>query len=116
MASWPGKNNPQLVHIHIPKCGGKTFREVCVNQFKDMFFGEIERDTCIVLDCFKLDYLDSSGLATLVNIYKNLSVREARMVLCGLTEGILRVIEFTKLDNVFDIAETLENALAKVKS
>ena len=31
----PGKNNPQLVHIHIPKCGGKTFREVCVNQFED---------------------------------------------------------------------------------
>lgn len=88
----------------------------CVNQFKDMFFGEIEADERVVLDCFKLDYLDSSGLATLVNIYKNMNVRSTTLVMCGLSDGILRVIELTKLDSVFEIAETLSDAIAKVKS
>ena len=88
----------------------------CVSQFKEMFFKEIEGNKQIVLDCFKLDYLDSSGLATLVNIYKNLNVRNARMVMCGLSEGILRVIELTKLDKVFEISETFPDAVTKVKS
>ena len=87
-----------------------------VGQFKDLFSKEIEENKQIILDCSKLNYLDSSGLATLVNIYKNLAVRNARMVMCGLSEGILRVIELTKLDEVFEISETLPDALAKVKS
>jgi anti-sigma B factor antagonist len=88
----------------------------CVNQFKDMFFDEVEADNQVILDCFKLDYLDSSGLAVLVNMYKNLNVRNVKLVMCGLPEGILRVIELTKLDRVFEISETLPDALAKVKS
>jgi anti-sigma B factor antagonist len=88
----------------------------CVSQFKDLFFNEIEGNKRIVLDFSKLDYLDSSGLATLVNIYKNLNVRNARMVMFGLSEGILRVVELTKLDEVFEISGTLPDALAKVKS
>ncbi len=88
----------------------------CVSQFKDLFFNEIEGNERIVLDFSKLDYLDSSGLAALVNVYKNLNVRNARMVMCGLSEGILRVIELTKLDKVFEISETFLDAMAKVKS
>jgi anti-sigma B factor antagonist len=87
-----------------------------VGEFREKFLEESNHEDRIVLDCSALDYMDSSGLATLVNIFKNLSAREIPLVICGFSEGILRVIEFTNLDKVFKLAGSLEEALAAAKS
>lgn len=81
------------------------------NRFREDFLDKAAEETRIVLDCEGLSYLDSSGLAILVNIQKGLSDRDARMVICGLSDGVLRVIRFTKLDRVFSLAENCEEAL-----
>ncbi|MCA9415265.1 MAG: STAS domain-containing protein [Candidatus Omnitrophica bacterium] len=88
----------------------------CVADFRESFLSEIENDSKVVLDCSNLQYLDSSGLATLLNIHKNLAARDAKMILCGLSEGILRVITFTKLDKVLQLTDTLEDATQTLKA
>ncbi|MBV6482016.1 MAG: putative anti-sigma factor antagonist [bacterium] len=87
-----------------------------VVRFRDEFLVETADENVILLDCSKLEYLDSSGLAALVNIYKNLTARGGKLAICGFSESILRVLKFTKLDRVFTIAEDFEEAKAKLLS
>lgn len=88
----------------------------CVNEFRERFLEETEHDAKVILDCSGLEYLDSSGLATLISVFKALSARDTRLVLCGLSEGIFRVIQFTKLDNVLTVTDTCEQAFEKLRS
>ena len=88
----------------------------CVGEFREKIASEVEKDSKVLFDCRDLSYLDSSGLATFLNLHKSLAAREASMVLCGLPEGILRVIRFTKLDKVLHIKETLEEAIQEVST
>lgn len=84
------------------------------SRFREEFLDKASEETRIILECGELTYLDSSGLAILVNIQKGLAEREARMIICGLSEDVLRVIRFTKLDRVFSLAETPAEALAEL--
>ena len=72
--------------------------------FRDKFTEETIDSEKILLDCTDLEYLDSSGLATLVHIVKGLNARGAKMVIFGLPSAVYRVIQFTKLDRVLQIA------------
>jgi anti-anti-sigma factor len=83
-----------------------------VGEFREKFLEATAEDNQVVLDCSALAYLDSSGLAILVNVFKNLASRESKMVICGFSDGIMRVIEFTKLDRVFKLSDSVEGALA----
>jgi anti-sigma B factor antagonist len=87
-----------------------------VSVFRDRFLEETKDDDLILLDCAELEYLDSSGLASLVSLFKTLSARDAKLVICGLSDGILRVIRFTKLDKVFTLADSVNDGLVAVRS
>src|SRR3990170_2308289 len=82
-----------------------------VGEFREKFLAETASDNRVALDCTALAYLDSSGLATLVNVFKNLASRDVQLVICGFSEGIMRVIEFTKLDKVLKLSGSLGGAL-----
>ncbi len=85
-----------------------------VARFREEFLAESAEEDSILLDCTALEYLDSSGLATLVSIYKTLASRNAKLVIYGFSESILRVLRFTKLDRVFILAKDLTEATTKV--
>jgi len=87
-----------------------------VGEFREKFAEETAADDRILLDCIGLEYLDSSGLAALVSIFKNLATRQAKLVIFGLPESILRVVRFTKLDQVFTLADNREDAIQKVSA
>lgn len=85
-----------------------------VARFRDDFLAESADEDVILLDCTALEYLDSSGLATLVSIYKILGSRNAKLIIFGFSESILRVLRFTKLDRVFTLAKDLSEATTKI--
>jgi anti-sigma B factor antagonist len=64
-----------------------------------------------LMDFTPTAYIDSSGLGALVSINKK--VREAGGVLrlAGLNDDLASLFELTKLDTLFNIAETLPEAL-----
>ncbi len=87
-----------------------------VVRFREEFLAESADEDTILLDCTTLEYLDSSGLATLVSIYKTLTARNAKLVIFGFSESILRVLRFTKLDRVFILAKDFAEATSKASS
>jgi len=66
----------------------------------------------IVIDLVKVTYVDSSGLATLVGILKSVRSYGGKMRLAGLSPKIKSLFEITKLDKLFEIAASAEEAIA----
>jgi anti-sigma B factor antagonist len=65
-----------------------------------------------VIDFSRTGYIDSSGLGVLVSLSKKIREQGGELRLAGLNEDIQTLFELTKLDTLFAIAKTPEEALA----
>ncbi|NQT33502.1 MAG: STAS domain-containing protein [Candidatus Omnitrophica bacterium] len=65
----------------------------------------------IVIDLKDVDYVDSSGLATLVEVLKSLRAVSGKLKLTNLSPKVKGLFEITKLNNLFDIYGDEEEAL-----
>jgi anti-sigma B factor antagonist len=81
-------------------------------QFKDAFRALLTPEVHhVLLDVSRIEFLDSSGLGALVAILKLMGA-ERRLDLVGLTPMVDRVFKLTRMDTVFSIHATLDEALA----
>ncbi|RKY42098.1 MAG: anti-sigma factor antagonist [Candidatus Makaraimicrobium thalassicum] len=78
------------------------------------FFDQVikENKKKILIDLKDVSYVDSSGLATLVEILKNLRVYGGRLKLTSLSAKVRGLFEITRLDKLFDISAGEEDALS----
>lgn len=67
----------------------------------------------MVIDLAGVEYIDSSGVATLIESFQELGKSGGKLRLAGPTPAVLQVFKFVHLENVFDIASSLEEALTK---
>ncbi len=65
----------------------------------------------IVLDLSNLGYLNSSGLNIFINLQTKIKQSGNNFVICGVNEKIMDLLVMTKLNGVFKITDTLDNAL-----
>ncbi len=71
-----------------------------------------KKEPKIVINLTKVTYVDSSGLATLVEILKNMRAYGGRMRLTNLSPKIKSLFEITKLERLFDIIAEEEEAIS----
>ncbi len=69
----------------------------------------------IVVDLEKVSYIDSSGLATLVEILKKTRSAGGSLGLAAMSDKVKSLFEITKLDKLFLIASSQDEAVGKVK-
>jgi len=62
----------------------------------------------VIVDLSGVQYVDSSGIASLVEGLQEAKKIDARFVLAGLNEGPRHVLELTRLLAVFEIADSAE--------
>jgi anti-sigma B factor antagonist len=65
-----------------------------------------------LIDFTKTGYIDSSGLGVLVSLSRRIREADGDLRLAGLNEDLRTLFELTKLDTLFDIADTATAALA----
>lgn len=65
----------------------------------------------LVINLKDVSYVDSSGLATLVEILKGLRSYGGKLKLCNLSTKVKNLFEITKLEKLFDIAQDEEEAV-----
>lgn len=66
----------------------------------------------VLIDFTSTGYIDSSGLGALVSLSKKLRDAGGDLRLAGLNEDLRTLFELTKLDTLFSIADSAEQALA----
>ncbi len=71
----------------------------------------VERGSGVLVDLSGVGYMDSSGVASLVEAYQESKKRGARFALVAVNPPALRVLELARLDRVFTIHASLEEAL-----
>ncbi len=65
----------------------------------------------VILDLAAVHYIDSSGVASLVEGLQEAKKRNARFILSGLNEAPRHVLDLTRLTSVFEITQTVDEAL-----
>jgi len=65
-----------------------------------------------VIDFSKCDFIDSTGLGVLLSSYKRLNEVNGELKICSITNpNVLKVFSLTRLDRVFDIYPTYNDAV-----
>lgn len=73
-----------------------------------------EKPKQIVVDLSKVSYIDSSGLAVLIEGMQNVAGYGGKFALAGLQDAVRPIFEIARLDQVFRIFPTVDEALAAV--
>lgn len=74
----------------------------------------LSRKVPVVVDLSGVSYIDSSGIASLVEAYQTARKQGTPFLLCAVSPAALRVMQLARLDKVFDIRPSLDDALAAV--
>jgi anti-sigma B factor antagonist len=79
--------------------------------FRKALLQSLKKTTRLVVNLREVLYVDSSGIASLVEVLKEARKTEKRLVLIGLNAPVHEVLQLTRLAKVFEIRDTEEAAL-----
>lgn len=72
----------------------------------------LDRSTQVLVELDQVTYMDSSGIAALVEGYQSAKSRDIRFGLLQISEPVRSVLELARLDQVFPIYADLDAARA----
>ena len=82
-------------------------------ELKQMVLDELEGgEKRFLIDFDRTGYIDSSGLGVLVSLSKKIREQGGELRLANLNEDLRTLFELTKLDTLFRIANSREEALS----
>ena len=70
-----------------------------------------KKEKAILINLKQVSYIDSSGLATFVELLQKMSAYGGKLKLTGLSRSIRNVFEVSRLDGVFSILDSEVDAL-----
>jgi anti-sigma B factor antagonist len=68
--------------------------------------------TNVIIDFTKIDYIDSTGIGELVGYLGKFTTQNRKLILVNPSERILKLLKLAKLDTVFKIYNTEEEAIS----
>ncbi len=71
-----------------------------------------KRPMKLVVDLEQVGYMDSSGLATLVEAMRTAKGNKTSMVLCTMNDKVRAIFEIARLHQFFTIVDSLDDAIA----
>ncbi len=66
----------------------------------------------MVIDLEDVHYMDSSGLATLVEAMRNASKSDTKLVICCMNQKVSAIFEIARLDSFFSIVSSRDEAIS----
>ena len=74
----------------------------------------VGRKKPVLVDLSGVGYIDSSGVASLVESLQTARKKGSILILVAVSEGALRVLQLARLDKVFTICDSVEDGLGKI--
>lgn len=111
-------------HLKVTNTGGvalvefadrKILEELSIQEIGDELQQLVETTPGIklLLNFGNVDHLSSAALGMLINLNKKVKEQDGEMKLSDINRQIFEVFKITRLNRVFDIHDTQEEALAK---
>ncbi|MBN1347501.1 MAG: STAS domain-containing protein [Phycisphaerae bacterium] len=70
-----------------------------------------KRPARLIIDLADVEYMDSSGLGTLVKVFQQVNGYKGKMALVAMNDRVRNAFEITRLDQFFSIHLTVDEAL-----
>ena len=70
-----------------------------------------QRSSPVVADLTKVSFIDSSGLATLIEALRGMATYGGKLRLVGLAPAVKNLFQLSNLTSIFDIRDSREDAL-----
>ncbi len=77
-------------------------------QLRKLVLSGIDRTSRVAVDLSGAEYMDSSGVATMVEGLKAASEKKKKFALLSPSSAVMRVLELARLNSLFDIRASLE--------
>lgn len=71
-----------------------------------------QKPTRLVVDLSRVSYIDSSGLAVLIEAMQNVEAYGGKFLIAGLQDNVRPIFEMARLDQVFQIFPHVDAAVA----
>lgn len=78
---------------------------------RKLLLDSLSKTARLVVNMGEVRYIDSSGIASLVEVLMKARNNQKRLVLFGLNKTVQEVLQLTRLTTVFEIRATEEEAL-----
>lgn len=86
-------------------------------KLRSLFQSKIQaKCPALLIDFGKVNYIDSSGLATLVEYYQGSRPYEGKIALAAMSARVKSVFDLVRLGEIFSIYDTIEEAKQELKS
>jgi len=106
------KQNPQG-NVMILELSGKIMGGPDFDKFKEEIAKLVEGGfKNVILDMSGVPWINSTGLGILITGYHSIKAAEGTMKICNVKERVLSIFYISQLENIFDVYETLDQALA----
>lgn len=80
-------------------------------QVRKILLDTVEKSEKLLIDMASVTYIDSSGIATLVEAFQRAKKKEGQMAFVSLNPAVVRVLALARLDTVFTIHADVESAI-----
>jgi len=107
------------MEIVADKIGNVAVVLVPVDELDASNAGELKRDITpileanpqLVIDLSRLRFVDSSGLGAMLSCLRQVSARSGDLKLCGMSKQVRATFELVRMNRIFDIFSTREEAV-----
>ena len=95
---------------------GSNLDETTRKSFRDQLHPLFAiRGTRLIVDLSDSTRINSAGMGDLVALVADANTNDSRVILCNLRPYVAMVVSVTKLDKFFEIAENVEEAVARAR-
>lgn len=84
----------------------------CAPELRTQVLDELGKKQNVILDMASVSYIDSSGIATLVEGLQQSRSQDRMLALASISNSVTQVLQLTRLDEVFTIFESTDAAMA----
>lgn len=110
--------------VRIEAVDGTLVAEMLTRELTDHESGAVFEDIVraapdlgwrVVVDCTRFESLSSSGIGMFVKLQRLCAKNTGSVAMCGLSNDLLSLLRLTRMDGLFTIAQTREEAIRLLK-
>jgi len=80
----------------------------CSPQAREQILKELKKGKKLLVDLSEVEYIDSSGVASLVEGFQVARGQSQEFALVGVSKAAMQVLQLARLDKVFTLLDTVE--------
>ena len=87
--------------------------EAVISDIAEQLYALVAEDDCpkLVLDFQNVSHMSSGALGMLITLHKRIREKGGDLRLCGISESIYEVFKITRLNEVFNVCDSREDAV-----